>query len=96
MLSCLHATRYTHLQHHRHCLGEGDIEGAGLQGFSAMKQSIKDFSILFFSHRFAWNSNHLHTFVLDEVRDNQHYLFYGIDFISFQNYLFHFFCYATC
>ena len=28
MLGSLHAVQYTHLQHHRHCLGDEDIEGS--------------------------------------------------------------------
>jgi len=28
MLGSLHAIQYTHLQHHRHCLGDDDIEGS--------------------------------------------------------------------
>ncbi len=27
MMTSMRATQFTHLQHHRHCLGEGDIEG---------------------------------------------------------------------
>jgi len=27
MMTSMRATQYTHLQHHRHCLGEGDVEG---------------------------------------------------------------------
>lgn len=34
MLGSLHAVQYTHLQHHRHCLGDDDIEGSvAKQGF---------------------------------------------------------------
>lgn len=27
MMTSMRATQYTHMQHHRHCLGEGDVEG---------------------------------------------------------------------
>ncbi len=27
MMLPLHAVKVTHLEHHKHCLGEGDIEG---------------------------------------------------------------------
>lgn len=60
MLSCLHATRYTHLQHHRHCLKKGDIEG--LAAHSKFLEAIfKGFQYPMLSHKFAWNSNHFHT-----------------------------------
>ncbi len=60
MLSCLHATRYTHLQHHRHCLGDGDIEGRAAK-FTALETLYKGFQYPILSHRFALNSNHSHT-----------------------------------
>ncbi len=60
MLSCLHATRYIHLQHHRHCLGSEDIEGRAAK-FSAFETLYRGFQYPILSHRFAWNSNHSST-----------------------------------
>lgn len=91
MLSCLHATRYTHLQHHRHCLGEGDIEGRTAK-FSAIETIYKGFQYPILSHRFAWNSNHLHTLFWMKLEIISIICFYGIGFYFFPKlFLFHFF-----
>lgn len=54
MLSCLHATRYAHLQHHRFCLDIGDIEGEGAH-LSALQAILRGPLYPFRSHRAAWN-----------------------------------------
>jgi fatty acid desaturase len=60
MLSCLHATRYTHLQHHRFCLGEQDVEGISAS-FNIFEAIYKGFQYPLLSHKFAWKSNHSFT-----------------------------------
>ena len=60
MFACLNSTRYTHLQHHRHCLKKGDIEGL-VAKYKLGEAIYKGFQYPILSHRFAWNSNHSHT-----------------------------------
>lgn len=38
MLTAMHAVKFNHLRHHKHCLGEGDVEGASarMSGLGAL------------------------------------------------------------
>ena len=46
MMTSMRATQYTHMQHHRHCLGEKDIEGnIAQQGFFEMLFNAPLFTI---------------------------------------------------
>src|SRR5690349_6073136 len=53
MLGSMHAVRLTHLQHHRDCLGPGDVEGntARRSAFGAIAAGV---TFPFALHRAAW------------------------------------------
>lgn len=57
MLSCLHATRWIHLQHHRFCLREGDVEGRAAQQ-SWLQAILLGPRYPVQSHMEAWRSGH--------------------------------------
>ncbi len=82
MFTCLHATRYTHLQHHRFCLIEGDIEGLAAK-YSPFEVLYKGFQYPFLSHRFAWNSNDEFTKYWMRLELIWIILFYSIGFYFF-------------
>jgi len=56
MLGSLHAVQHTHLRHHRHCLGEHDIEGA-VAKLSFWGALIKGPLFPFQIHWAAWTSS---------------------------------------
>lgn len=95
MFTCLHATRYTHLQHHRFCLREGDIEGLAAK-YSPFEVLYKGFQYPFLSHRFAWNSNDEFTKYWMRLELIWIILFYSIGFYFSHLFLEFTFCDDCC
>lgn len=85
MLTCLHATRYIHLRHHKYCLQQNDIEGEAARK-SAIRAIIEGPLYPIKTHIAAWRSAGKHTRFWMSCEGAAIVIFYSFGIIFFTKF----------